>query len=191
MTVPGYTGKSGDILTISVHSVYGKPNHQRHIYREKTTATPPTRLVRAYQRRPKGVADDRQQPDDACCHQYAEDVRSRHRQIRVHKVDADTGTDTIQGDAALTGTKFEIWDSDGNIVDTPLLGECYDGYLKGLAFGDYIVKEVEAGDGGYLLNGQEYPVSIDLKRPDYGCLSYHHRQYRYQRTNCVDQVCPR
>lgn len=164
VTVSGYTGKSGDTLTISVPlsmanqtiriTFTGKDNRNTANYGWYAPTNDDQKVVL--------VDNSLMMPAVTSTLKMTTPATGK---IRVHKVDADTGTDTPQGDAALTGTKFEIFDSDGNIVDTLSLENATTATSKDLLFGDYIVKEVEAGDGGYLLNGQEYPVSIDLKDP--------------------------
>lgn len=164
VTVSGYTGKSGDTLTISVPlsmanqtiriTFTGKDNRNTANYGWYAPTNDDQKVVL--------VDNSLMMPAVTSTLKMTTPATGK---IRVHKVDADTGTDTPQGDAALTGTKFEIFDSDGNIVDTLSLENATTATSKDLLLGDYIVKEVEAGDGGYLLNGQEYPVSIDLKDP--------------------------
>lgn len=164
VTVSGYTGKSGDTLTISAPlsmanqtisvTFTGKDNRNTANYGWYAPTNDDQRVVM--------IDNSLMMPAVVNTLKMTAPATGK---IRVHKVDADTGTDTPQGDATLTGTKFEILDSDGNIVDTLSLGNATTATSKDLLLGDYIVKEIDAGDGGYLLNGQEYPVSIDLKDP--------------------------
>ena len=164
MTVSGYTGKSGDILTISVPlsmanqtisvTFTGKDNRNTANYGWYAPTNDDQKVVM--------IDNSLMMPAVINTLKMSAPATGK---IRVHKVDADTGTGTPQGDATLTGTKFEILDSNGTVVDTLSLENSTTATSKDLLLGDYIVKEVEAGDGGYLLNGQEYPVSIDLKDP--------------------------
>lgn len=164
VTVSGYTGKSGDTLTISAPlsmanqtisiTFTGKDNRNTANYGWYAPTNDDQKVVL--------VDNSLMMPAVTSTLKMTTPATGK---IRVHKVDADTGTDTPQGDATLTGTKFEIWDSDGNIVDILSLENATTATSKDLLLGDYIVKEIDAGDGGYLLDGQEYPVSIDLKDP--------------------------
>lgn len=164
VTVSGYTGKSGDTLTISAPlsmanqtiriTFTGKDNRNTANYGWYAPTNDDQRVVM--------IDNSLTLPAAANTLKMTTPATGK---IRIHKTDAETGADTPQGDATLTGTKFEIWDSDGNIVDILSLENATTATSKDLLLGDYIVKEIEAGDGGYLLNGQEYPVSIDLKDP--------------------------
>lgn len=164
VTVSGYTGKSGDTLTISAPlsmanqtisvTFTGKDNRNTANYGWYAPTNDDQRVVM--------IDNSLMMPAVVNTLKMTAPATGK---IRVHKVDADTGTDTPQGDATLTGTKFEIWDSDGNIVDILSLENATTATSKDLLLGDYTVKEIDAGDGGYLLNGQEYPVSIDLRDP--------------------------
>lgn len=164
VTVSGYTGNSGDTLTISAPlsmanqtisiTFTGKDNRNTANYGWYAPTNDDQKVVL--------VDNSLMMPIATSTLKMTTPATGK---IRIHKVDADTGTDTPQGDATLTGAKFEILDSNGTVVDTLSLENATTATSKDLLLGDYIVKEVEAGDGGYLLNGQEYPVSIDLQNP--------------------------
>jgi uncharacterized surface anchored protein len=159
VSVSGYTGKSGDTLTISVPlsmanqtiriTFTGKDNRNTANYGWYAPTNDDQKVVL--------VDNSLMMPAVTSTLKMTTPATGK---IRIHKVDADTGTDTPQGDAELTGAKFEVLDGDGNVVDTLSLENTTTATSKDLPFGDYIVKETDAGNNGYLLNAQEYPVSI-------------------------------
>jgi uncharacterized surface anchored protein len=79
--------------------------------------------------------------------------------IEIVKQDSETGN-TPQGDATLAGTVFEIYNTDGELIQRLECGENENVISDELLLGEYIVKEVEP-PSGYLLNPNEYLVSIE------------------------------
>lgn len=78
--------------------------------------------------------------------------------ITVTKADAETG-DKAQGDAKLTGAKFEIKDASGKVVDTVHALGTNEATSKELPLGSYTVTEIEAPEG-YLLNSTAQKVTL-------------------------------
>lgn len=79
--------------------------------------------------------------------------------ITVTKRDAETGSKP-QGDATLYGAKYEVKDSDGNVVDTLHALGSSKVTSKELPLGTYTVTEVEPPTG-YLINSKSQTVKLE------------------------------
>jgi len=80
--------------------------------------------------------------------------------INIKKVDSETDTTTPQGNATLVGAKYNVIDSNGNVVDTLTIGNDSTALSKHLALGTYTIKEVSASTG-YYLNDTTYTATIN------------------------------
>ena len=79
--------------------------------------------------------------------------------INIKKVDSENDTTTPQGNATLIGAKYNVIDSNGNVVDTLTIGNDSTATSKHLALGTYTIKEVSASTG-YYLNNATYTATI-------------------------------
>lgn len=79
--------------------------------------------------------------------------------INIKKVDSENDTTTPQGNATLIGAKYNVIDSNGNVVDTLTIGNDSTATSKHLALGTYTIKEVSASTG-YYLNNTTYTATI-------------------------------
>lgn len=78
--------------------------------------------------------------------------------VKIQKIDADTKSNKIQGEATFEGAKFEIYDSNKNLVGTIITDSNGYGELV-VGMGEYTIKEVQA-PRGYLLNDEEFKVNF-------------------------------
>ena len=83
----------------------------------------------------------------------------RQGTITIIKRDSETG-DSSQGDASLNGAVFELYDSDGNLIEQLDCGDTSEATSQLLPLGRYTIKEVHAPEG-YLLNDTAYIVEIE------------------------------
>lgn len=79
--------------------------------------------------------------------------------IIINKVDFDTEEKIPQGEGVLVGSRYNIYNSNNEIIDTLEIGEDYKAVSKSLAFGKYIIKEEKSMEG-YLLDTEEYELEI-------------------------------
>lgn len=79
--------------------------------------------------------------------------------ITITKHDSETGS-TTQGDATLDGVIFEIYDSNGGLIERLECGDSNNAISKELPLGTYTIKEIEPPNG-YLLNTTSYLVEIE------------------------------
>ena len=79
--------------------------------------------------------------------------------IKITKLDYDNNSKEPSGEGILAGSTYEIYDGD-ELVDTLVIDENCEAISKLLPFGDYVIKEVKSMNG-YLLDNEEYNVSID------------------------------
>ena len=82
-------------------------------------------------------------------------------QIRIIKTSKDDNfINEKKAGSPISGVKFEIYDENRKLVDTVITNEEGIAISKKIDKGEYIVKEVEAGEW-YLLNAEEFFVSIN------------------------------
>ena len=79
--------------------------------------------------------------------------------IKITKVDSETDSITPQGQASLIGAKYQVIDSNNNVVATLTIGGDNTAITDNLPTGDYKIKEIEA-PVGYKLNEKAYNVTI-------------------------------
>ncbi|MGN1000879.1 MAG: SpaA isopeptide-forming pilin-related protein [Bacilli bacterium] len=82
--------------------------------------------------------------------------------IKIQKLDYDTGLPKALGEGKLIGSVYEIFDSSGQLVDILTIDDNYQASSKKLPFGKYIVKEKTSMEG-YELDDNKYEVIIDEK----------------------------
>ncbi len=80
--------------------------------------------------------------------------------IKITKVDSDTLEKTPNGEGRLIGSKYGVYDLNGNIIDEMVIDDENESISNSLPFGNYIIKEIESMEG-YLLDENEYEVNID------------------------------
>ena len=79
-------------------------------------------------------------------------------QIRLSKVDAQTGLAAPQNGATLAGAVYEVYDTAGSKVDELVTDAGGTAVSQELALGNYTVRETKAPKG-YLLDGKTYTVN--------------------------------
>lgn len=79
--------------------------------------------------------------------------------IKIIKVDSETKACQAQGEAALIGAKYDIYNSKNERVDTVVIGGDCTALTKELPYGDYTIREIEASNG-YHLDLKVYSVQI-------------------------------
>ena len=80
--------------------------------------------------------------------------------IQVKKVDSETNSTTPQGAATLVGAKYNVINSNGNVVSTLTIGEDMTAITDNLPLGTYTIKEVSAPTG-YELDKTTYTVTVN------------------------------
>jgi len=80
--------------------------------------------------------------------------------IKVSKVDSETKTCKASGLATLKGAVYEVFDSNGNLVDTITTGDDCTAISKYLPYGKYTVKE-KTPSTGYYIDENTYDVNIN------------------------------
>ena len=78
-------------------------------------------------------------------------------QIRLQKVDKETGKGEAQGTATLKGAKYEIRNAKNEVVETLTTDEKGKATSKELPIATYTVKETKASNG-YILDEKTYTV---------------------------------
>ena len=71
-------------------------------------------------------------------------------QIKITKIDSETGTTNPQGQATLTGAKYNVIDSNGKVISTLIIGDDNTAITEQLPQGTYKIKEVSPSTGYYL-----------------------------------------
>lgn len=80
--------------------------------------------------------------------------------LKLTKVDADTKDIVPRGEGVLTGAKYELINSKGEVEKLLEIDENNESYVDRLPYGKYILKEKESGLG-YQLDKKEYEITID------------------------------
>lgn len=80
--------------------------------------------------------------------------------IKLIKIDKDSSTSVAQGEATLVGAKYQILDSNNNVVDTLIIGDDCTATSKLLPYGKYKIKEISSSKG-YHLNTEIYSQFIE------------------------------
>ena len=81
--------------------------------------------------------------------------------VEINKLDSGCNCKTPQGEATLTGAKYGIYDTSGNLIETLTTNKdsyAISGYLPSL--GEFIIKEISPSTG-YTLDRNTYKVNID------------------------------
>ncbi len=79
--------------------------------------------------------------------------------IRIKKVDVENNSTTAQGMASLVGAKYNVKDSNGQVVSTLTIGSDYTATTDYLPLGDYTIQEVSPSTG-YTLDTTVYNAKI-------------------------------
>jgi uncharacterized surface anchored protein len=87
---------------------------------------------------------------------YEDIIKGR---IKINKLDQDTNSCQIVGDASLLNAKYEVYDSNNNLVDEIIIKDNCIGLSKYLPYGKYLVKEITPSTG-YLLDNKSYNIEI-------------------------------
>ena len=80
--------------------------------------------------------------------------------IEITKQDAESSTTSGQGQATLKGAKYNVIDSNNNVVSTLTIGDDLKAITDYLPFGTYTIKEVSAPTG-YYLDENTYTITVD------------------------------
>ena len=79
--------------------------------------------------------------------------------IKITKLDSETDSKIPQGEASLVGAKYQVIDSNNNVVATLTIGSDNTAITDNLPTGDFKIKEIEAPKG-YKLNEKVYNATI-------------------------------
>lgn len=82
-------------------------------------------------------------------------------EININKIDQDTGKNISSGSGKLCDAKFNLYDSDNNLITELGLDQDCNVKVKNLDLGKYYVKEIQAGEG-YILDDNTYEVILSL-----------------------------
>ena len=80
--------------------------------------------------------------------------------ITIKKVDSETKTTTPQGEATLKGAKYNVINSNNEVVETLTIGDDFTATSDYLPLGTYTVKEVSPSTG-YKLDQTTYTITIN------------------------------
>ena len=86
--------------------------------------------------------------------------------VKINKLDFDTSKKQPQGEGILIGSKYNIYNSNNEIVDTLIIGNDYSATSKKLEYGIYKIKEVESMNG-YYLDQEVYEININNNNLNY------------------------
>lgn len=78
--------------------------------------------------------------------------------LEINKLDKELETNIAQGEATLEGAVYELYDEEGNVVDTITTGT--KDIIENLSLGRYTLKEVTPSKG-YLLDKNTYEIDIN------------------------------
>lgn len=79
--------------------------------------------------------------------------------ITINKIDSENKNNTSQGEANLTGSKFQLLDNENQVVAETIVNEQGLAIFNDVKYGTYAIKEISSGKG-YLLN--EEIISIEV-----------------------------
>ena len=82
-------------------------------------------------------------------------------EVNINKIDQDTGTNRSSGNGRLCEAKFNLYDSDSNLITELELDENCNVKVKNLDLGKYYIKETKAGEG-YLIDDNTYEIDLTL-----------------------------
>ena len=80
--------------------------------------------------------------------------------IKISKYDSETNACKAQGEASLIGAKYQVINSNGEVVDTLTIGEDCTAVSKNLPYGNYKIVETDSSKG-YLIDNNSYNVFIN------------------------------
>ena len=85
-------------------------------------------------------------------------------EVNINKIDSDTGKNVSSGDGKLCEAKFNLFDSNSNLISELELDKDCNVKVKNLDLGKYYIKEVKAGEG-YILDDNTYEIDLTLDNP--------------------------
>ncbi len=91
-------------------------------------------------------------------------VNVKETEININKLDKDTKTTTTNGEAILSGAKYQILDKDKKELQIVDIDETNHQVIKNLPYGKYYIKEIKAGTG-YTLDNKIYEFEITKDNP--------------------------
>lgn len=77
--------------------------------------------------------------------------------LEINKLDKDSGTSVSEGEATLKGAVYELYNEEGQVVDTIITG--IKNKIENLPLGKYTLKE-KTPPKGYMLDENIYPIEI-------------------------------
>ena len=84
--------------------------------------------------------------------------------LEVHKIDEENESTIPQGDASLDGAIYQLSNANNEVIEEIKIID-NEATLENLEFGDYTLKEIEAGEG-YLVDDTVYEFSITSENPN-------------------------
>ena len=91
-------------------------------------------------------------------------INVKKTSIEITKVDSNTNSIKPSGDAKLIGAKYELMDSNQEVIEELTIGEDNTAYITNIKYGKYYIKEIMPGIG-YTLDENIYEVDITNETP--------------------------
>ena len=87
-------------------------------------------------------------------------IKALGGKIKLTKVDSELEITTAQGQASLIGAKYNVIDSNNNVVSTLTIGNDMTATTDHLPFGTYTIKEISPSTG-YYLDTNTYSITVN------------------------------
>ena len=87
-------------------------------------------------------------------------IKALGGKIKLTKVDSELEITTAQGQASLIGAKYNVIDSNNNVVSTLTIGSDMTATTDHLPFGTYTIKEISPSTG-YYLDTNTYTITVN------------------------------
>ena len=87
-------------------------------------------------------------------------IKALGGKIKLTKVDSELDITTAQGQASLIGAKYNVIDSNNNIITTLTIGNDMTATTDHLPFGTYTIKEISPSTG-YYLDTNTYSITVN------------------------------
>lgn len=87
-------------------------------------------------------------------------IKALGGKIKLTKVDSELEITTAQGQASLIGAKYNVIDSNNNVVSTLTIGSDMTATTDHLPFGTYTIKEISPSTG-YYLDTNTYSITVN------------------------------
>ena len=91
-------------------------------------------------------------------------VKVTKTSLELHKIDKENESTIPQGDASLDGATYELRNENEEVIEEIKIID-NEAILENLDFGNYTLKEIEAGEG-YLVDDTIYEFSISSENPN-------------------------